>query len=331
MTRYAGVDIGGTKRAAVLVDASGTTLATAWDEHRGAWHGRIEASVVASLESLLGPAGLQPADLDGIGIAVAGLVGRDRSTLVHSPIIRETQVELGRVLARRTGRPVTVHNDANATLYGIVRRERRGAPAGAGGTGVRLLLTLGTGLGGAAMIGDRLLVGDHGFAGELGHVTVEPGDERRCACGSRGCAEQFASGRGIEELALASPPPEASLPLLAELGIAPPLAARDVVVLAGHGDPWAVDLLATSGRMLGRAIAILCVTLDPASVMIGGSLGHAAARWILPAAEAEMRTRWAYPADRPLPSLNVDPIGPYAAATGAALLAAASAEERSDG
>jgi glucokinase len=312
--RFVGVDVGGTKSAAVLIDGAGATIARTWTEHTGEWQGRLVVTVVTSIATLLEQAGTDLADVDGIGVAVAGLVGRDRSTVFHSPIVRETHLDLGTALATRTGRPVTVANDANAALYAIARHD--------GTSGVSVLLTLGTGVGGAVLVGGRLLVGEHGFATELGHITVDHTDPRPCVCGSRGCVEQYASGRGLEELARLEPPsPAATLPPEAAR-VAPRLSARGIVAAAEHGDPWATALLERAGAMLGRAVAILCVTLDPTTVTISGSLGHAAGRWLLPAATREMRDRWTYPAERPLPTLTIDSIGPYAAAAGAALLAA---------
>ena len=327
MNRFLGVDVGGTKAAAVLIDEAGTTLASRWTEHEGQWHGRLVETVTASIEALLAEAGVGVAGVDAIGVAVAGLVGRDRSTLVHSPLIRETHLDLGTGLSERLGRHVTVDNDANATLYGIAWHDRETGNAPPDPDRVWLLLTLGTGLGGAIMVGDEVLVGAHGFAAELGHVSVDYTDERTCACGSRGCVEQFASGRGLEELARLLPPPEVSVRTLEGLGLRGPVSARGIVAAAGADDPWATGLLDNAGIMLGRALSILCVTLDPAVVIVGGSLGHAAGRWLLPAARREMLARWVYPAERPLPRLALDSIGPYAAASGAALLAAASRDK----
>jgi len=321
MSRFVGVDVGGTKSAAVLIDETGATIASTWTEHRGQWQGRILETVASSIDNLLAQAGVGLAAVGAIGVAVAGLVSSDRSVLVHSPIIAETHLDLGARLSERTGRPVTVENDANATLYCIGGRNRPAGDRTSDDSRVSLLLTLGTGVGGAIMVGDRILVGEHGFATELGHITVDYSDERTCVCGNRGCVEQFASGRGLEELAELTPPP-ASVATLASHGATATLSARDIVAAAERGDPWATGLLATAGAMLGRAISVLCVILDPTTVTISGSFGHATKRWLLPAAAQEMRVRWTYPAERPLPRLAMDPIGPYAAAVGAAMLAA---------
>ncbi len=195
-----------------------------------------------------------------------------------------------------------------------------------GETAVTLLLALGTGIGGSIMVGDTIVVGENGYAAELGHIVVDFTDQRVCLCGGMGCVEQFASGRGIAELAALRPPPPSSHARLAAMGAAAPYSARSIVDAAGSGDPWAASLLAQGGAMLGRAIATLCVTLDPSSVLITGGFGHAAGAWLLPHAEEAMRSRWSYARERPLPPLGWDVIGPYAAAIGAALLAKAESE-----
>lgn len=323
MTYFVGVDVGGTKSAAVLIDGIGETAARHWMEHKGQWQGRLLKTVLSSIEGVMAEAEIGIDQVVAIGVAVAGLVSSNQSTVVYSPIIRESHFDLGAQLSDRLGRPVIVENDANATLYGITRTSRLTSDQSAGESHVALLLTLGTGFGGSIMVGDRIVIGEHGFAAELGHVTVDFDDDRMCVCGNRGCIEQFASGRGIEELAVVTPPPSSSRMIFGSLGVTAPYSARDIVAAAERGDPWAIGLLNLCGAMLGRAISILCVALDPTTVTIGGSFGHATGPWLLPAAVEEMRNRWTYAGERPLPHLAMDSIGPYAAAIGAAMLAAA--------
>lgn len=322
MTYFVGVDVGGTKSAAVLINSVGEIAARHWMEHSGDWRGKLLRTVLSSIEGVLAEGAIGIDQVTAVGVAVAGLVSSNQSTVVYSPIIRESHFDLGGRLSERLARPVIVENDANATLYGITRHARE-TGAQPGESQVALLLTLGTGFGGSIMVGDRIIVGEHGFAAEVGHVTVDYTDDRRCVCGNRGCIEQFASGRGLEELAVETPPPWTSRATLRSIGATAPYTARDIVAAAELGDPWAVGQLNLCGAMLGRAISVLCVALDPTTVIIGGSFGHATRRWLLPAAVEEMRSRWTYAAERPIPALTMDSIGPYAAATGAAMLAAA--------
>jgi glucokinase len=319
---YVGVDVGGTKSAAVVVDETGATIAEDWHEHGGTAVTPLPEIVLGSVARVVSAAGLAPGDPAAYGVAVAGLVGGDRSTLVHAAKLGVRRLDLGAALRERLAGPVVVENDANATLYG---HRARSAPAPAPTADERdvvLLLTLGTGTGGAILAGGRPLVGAHGFAGELGHVLVDPDDPRRCLCGAPGCVENYASGRGIGELAALCPAPAASRALLG-VDDGHVIASPEVVALAERGDAWAIGLLERAGRMLGRALTVLCITLDPGEVVIAGSFGHAAQRWLLPAARAEMTSRWPFVSERAVPELAVDTIGPYAAATGAALLSRA--------
>jgi glucokinase len=329
LSYYVGVDVGATKSAVVLADGTGAVIASRWIEHDGEWMGHLSETVLRAVDILLEGAPIGLSEIVAVGIAVCGLVSNDGGTIVYSPTLGEEGRDLGGEIAAALRRPVVVANDANATLLGHDRHDVPGERSAARpGTRISLLLTLGTGIGGAIMVDDTVLVGEHGFACELGHVIVDFDDQRRCACGNTGCVESYASGRGVAEMAVVTPPPPRSARLLSSLGAQPPYSARDVVGAADRGDPWATELLRLAGRMLGRAIAVLSVVVDPATVIVGGSFGHAARSWLLPAAIEEMRRSWSFARARPLPELVMDSIGPYAAAAGAALLAASTFEER---
>lgn len=333
MSRFVGVDVGGTKSAAVVVNEAGETLTRHWSEHgginvNGAVGARTLADIVlGSITAVLDAGRSAPEWVGAYGVAVAGLVSSDQSTVVNAAKLRVRQLDLGATLSSALGRPVLVQNDANAALFGHCQHSSAASVHGPAASEVVLLLTLGTGTGGALMAGGRPVIGAHGFAAELGHVLVDYDDDRVCLCGSVGCLENYASGRGLEELAALRPPPAASR-AAARLGVSQPVSSRTVVGLAYGGDPWAVALLEHCGAMLGRALTTLCTALDPTSVVISGSFGHATQRWLLPAAVTEMTRRWPFAAQRPLPELRLDTIGPYAAATGAALIALASENTR---
>ncbi len=331
MTYFVGVDVGGTKCAVTLVDEAGRMLGRSWAEHIDRQADELTDIVLAATRALLAEHALDAADVSAFGVAVAGLVSRDRSTLVRSPTLRAVDLDLGPRLAARLGRRVIVVNDANAALYGhmrLVTRMGDGVDGERAGSQPRvsLLLALGTGIGGSIMVGDRIVLGENGYAAEFGHVAVDFADQRICLCGATGCVEQFASGRGVAESALLTPPPPDSQARLTAIGASQPYSARAIVTAAGGGDPWAAGLLAHGGAMLGRAILTLCVALDPGIVLISGGFGHAAGAWLLPHAERELRSRWPYARERQLPPLRRDIIGPFAAATGAALLASSEPE-----
>jgi len=136
------------------------------------------------------------------------------------------------------------------------------------------MITLGTGIGGGIVIDGRLQRGAHGVAGEWGHMRVVP-DGRLCACGSRGCWEQYASGTALgqtaREVALTSP--AAAGRLLERVGgRAERLTGEDVARTAADGDPLALELVTEVGTWLGQGIADLAAVLDPEVVVIGGGV-----------------------------------------------------------
>ena len=295
-----GADIGGTKTAVVLCDAHGTIVEQVWAEHDPHRTESIAERLLPAVHRVLDHARVP---VRAGAVAVSGLVSHDRRTITHAPTLGARDLPLAALLETETRLPFAVLNDANATLLGHFT----GLPA----TEHRhvVLLTLGTGLGGAVAVDGRIVEGAHGFAGELGHVAVDYDDPRRCLCGAPGCVENFASGRGLAEMAA-----EAGL---GDAGEAAAYASRRVVERAAT-DAAVRALVERAGRMLGRAVTQLSIVLDPDEFIIGGSVGHAAADILLPAARAEMQARWPFAGIRALPELRVDSIGPFAGAVGAA-------------
>jgi predicted NBD/HSP70 family sugar kinase len=130
----------------------------------------------------------QYGDYGGVGVACTGQVDAAGGRIVYANRNVEgfTGTELGPLLEKRLGVPVTVDNDANAAALG------EGAYGAARGTQDFLCVTYGTGVGGAIVMGGKVYGGQSGVAGEIGHILTHPGG-RRCACGQRGCYEQYAS------------------------------------------------------------------------------------------------------------------------------------------
>jgi glucokinase len=151
-----------------------------------------------------------------------------------------------------------------------------------------LLLTIGTGLGGALVVGGNLIRGAWGVAAEVGHMRVVPGGHY-CGCGHEGCWEQYASGSALVRDAQAAliTQPERGMRLL-ELagGDADELTGPQVTQAAQEGDPLAVELLAELGRWIGEGSASVAALLDPAIVVIGGGVSAAGDLLLAPARNA---------------------------------------------
>ncbi len=306
-----GVDVGGTKIAAGVVDRAGQVL----DQVRV----QTPASTAAAVEAGICDAVAQLAarhEVSAVGLAVAGFVDQSRSVLRFAPNLPMADRPLRQVVGACTGLPVVVENDANAAAWG---EHRFGGGRGADDV---VMITVGTGLGGGIVLGGRLFRGAFGAAAELGHTRMVPGG-LLCGCGNHGCWEQYSSGRALvrEARALARTDPGAAARLL-ELahGDAEAIGGRMVTRAAAEGDPAAQGLLAVLGRWLGEGIADLASVLDPAVVVIGGGVSEAGDLLLGPAREAYEATLSAA-AYRPHLAIVAAELGNGAGLVGAADLA----------
>ena len=272
-----GVDVGGTKVAAGVVDEQGQVLARVRRATSAQVPGAAEQVITEAVREL-GKA----FPIEAVGIGAAGLVDQTRSVVRFAPNLGWREQPLRAQLERATGLPVVVENDANAAAWGEHRF------GGGRASGDVVLITVGTGLGGGIVLNGRLLRGAFGIAGEVGHVRLVPGG-RVCGCGNHGCWEQYTSGsaliREARELAATSPGRTARLLELA--GGDPSAITGDLVTrVAREGDPAAVALLAEVGKWLGEGIADLACVLDPAVVVVGGGVSEAGDLLLEPARAA---------------------------------------------
>ncbi|HZI95890.1 MAG TPA: ROK family protein, partial [Actinomycetales bacterium] len=220
-----GVDIGGTKIAAGVVDDDGTLLAKVRRETPATDVEAIEVAVADAVRELC-----EGRDVAAVGVAAAGYVDATRSVVLFAPNLAWRDEPLRADLEDRTGLPVLVENDANAAAWGEFRY------GAAREVDDMVLLTVGTGLGGGIVLHGNLLRGAYGVAAELGHVRVVP-DGIRCPCGQRGCWEQYASGSALVREARA-------------LARSSALSASALVELAG-GDPAPIRARRSASTSVG--------------------------------------------------------------------------------
>ena len=280
-----GIDIGGTKVAGGVVDETGAiTHRTRRDTpHRSTSPSVVENTIVESVEELLGQ--VDPADVVAVGIGAAGFVAEDRATVVFAPHLSWRNEPLRDALAQRIDLPISVDNDANAAAWA------EACFGAARGESHVVVITLGTGIGGALIIDGHVQRGRHGIAGEFGHMQIMPGGIR-CECGNRGCWEQYASGNALVREARAMI--EAGSPVVADLrsrlgGEPTALTGPFITEAAREGDPTARELLADSGEWLGIGLANLASAFDPGLFVIGGGVSAADEMLIGPAREAFRR------------------------------------------
>lgn len=273
----AGVDVGGTKVLGVLldddVDGAPVVLGRIRLDSLPGVAG-VTDQVVAAVEALCSSAGLEPADLDGVGIGVPGVVDPAAGTVEHAVNLGLIEpADLGGLVAARLGAPVRVENDLNAAALGAAAL--LGLPRGD-----LVFLAVGTGLAAGLLLDERLRRGAGGAAGEIGHVTYRP-DGPRCRCGQRGCLEEYASGRALEAAWQARPHSAAER----DEGPAP---AR-VMAAAADGEPWAVEVVDTFIDAVATAVRVLVLTCDPEHVVLGGGLAGLGAALLGPVRAALAR------------------------------------------
>jgi glucokinase len=306
-----GVDIGGTKVAAGVVDERGTIVATTHRATPADDVSRIEGVIAAAVGELT-----SKYDVEAVGIGAAGFVDAQRSTVMFAPNLAWRDEPLKASLQRRLGLPVVVENDANAAAWAEVR-----FGAGRGADHV-VTVTVGTGIGGGIVANGQLLRGQFGAAAEIGHVIVVP-DGRRCGCGLQGCWEQYASGRALvrEAHELVRVDPDTTGELLRLAGGRPENITGEMVTQAAQaGDGAALRCFEVVGRWLGRGLSGLAAILDPGLFVIGGGVSAAGDVLRAPAAAAfaASLTGRGY---RPVAELRIAELGAAAGLVGAADLA----------
>ena len=306
-----GVDVGGTKVAAGVVDEQGRVLATATRDTPSQDPRRTEDVIVEVVGELA-----VSHDVEAVGVGAAGFVDAQRSTVLFAPNLAWRDEPLRAGIEGRCELPVVIENDANAAAWGEVR-------FGAGrGEDFVVVLTVGTGIGGGIVLGGRLLRGRFGVAGEIGHINMVP-DGRRCGCGLEGCWEQYASGGALvkeaQELAEASPAMAADLLRLAG-GKAEMITGPVVTQAAQEGDVAALRCFDVVGTWLGRGMAQLAAVLDPGLFVLGGGVSAAGELLRGPAGRALLQYLTAR-GHRPHAELRVAELGPEAGVVGVGDLA----------
>ena len=300
-----GIDIGGTKVAALRVAEDGDVL----DRRERPTPADDVAATVETVSDLA--AELAAAGGEAIGVGAAGMVDFAAGVLRYAPNLAWREIPLRDLLSERTGLPCVVDNDANVAAWG---EYRFGAARGYRHV---LAVTVGTGIGGGIVADGELLRGAHGFAAEIGHIIVEP-DGPPCGCGNKGCWEQVASGRALGRLARAEVEREPAGRIAALAGGAQ-ASGRHVSEAAREGDPAAAAIFATVGRRLGEGIAGLVNILDPEVVIVGGGVAEEGAVLLEPAREAFLDAVEA-PEHRPEVPILAATLGNDAGAIGAAAL-----------
>lgn len=300
--RCAGIDVGGTKCLGVVWRDGRIIQEVRRDTPRGA------DEIVHTLADIVRELG----EVDSVGIGVPGLVTREGVLRAAPNLVNVAEFEVGPRLREMLQCEVAVDNDATCAA---VAEWSVGVAQGCDDV---VVVTLGTGIGGGLISGGRLVRGTNGFAGEIGHMVVDPSGPK-CVCGQHGCWERFASGNGLAYLGR----------IAADQGVARRVVelVRDVEDIRGEhirqaaleGDQEAVAIIDSFARWVALGLTNLTNLLDPAMIVIGGGLTSSGNLFLEP-----MR-RWFAdllysPQLRPHPQLVMATFAEYAGAVGAALL-----------
>ncbi len=309
---FIGIDLGGTTLKGALVSASGeilheTRVATEQDSSDKLFRQIVDTIEILKSDSRSGGRAA------AVGMGVPGLVNRKTSRIEVMPNLPElSHLDIISDLAAETGLPVMIDNDANAAAYAELQ------VGAARGLREVFFVTLGTGIGAGLIINGQIYRGALGFAGEFGHMTIDP-EGIECGCGNIGCLETIASGPNIvrrtrERLYRdrTSSLSRLAVPRDREF------TAEDIARAAREGDEMAQVMMERTGMFLGIAIAAVINLLNVEMVVMGGGVMDAGDLILKPTIK-ETRRR-AFPPSFNGSSIVIAELGPSAGMIGAALL-----------
>ena len=305
---YIGVDVGGTSVKIGLFDEEGDLLGKTSVPTPSLACGEGHAAVISGIEQLM--AGVQQPMLfvRGIGLAVpcpvpaSGVITMAANIEIDAPALKEAlEVRCPHALVRYV-------NDANAATMGEVWR------GSAQGHRSMVMVTIGTGLGGGVVVNGDVVDGAFGAGGEIGHICVNPAEERACGCGLHGCLEQYASASGVVSNYLR---------VCEERGVEPvelvgPSDSRSVFDAARAGDETALAAIDVAMDYLSLGLQIISAVVDPEVYVLGGG-ASASVDMFLDSLRAKYEAR-AFPASRAT-AIEVASLGNDAGIFGAAYVA----------
>jgi glucokinase len=278
-----GIDVGGTKCLGVVIDDSGNVV----QQFRlPTPHADALCDTLVEIVAQLGGA-------SSLGIGVPGLISPEGVIRASPNLVGAKELPLRQMVEDRLGKKVLVENDATCAALG---EWKIGAAQGATDAWV---ITLGTGIGGGFIAGSVLQRGAHGFAGEVGHMVVDPSGPL-CPCGRNGCWERYASGNGLSFLASG------------EKG-------EDVLSRAKNGAADAIDVVDTFARWVALGLVNLTNMTDPEVIVVGGGV-IVSADVVMPRISHWFEQLLYSPQHRAHPRLVAAQLGEQAGAIGAALL-----------
>ena len=263
-----GVDIGGTSVKVGLFESTGELL-DKWEvPTRKEEHGKyILSDVAASIRQRLAEKQITVADLAGIGMGVPGPVLPNGFVEVCVNLGWKNLNPQEQLSGLLDGIPVRSANDANVAALGEMWQ--------GGGKGYHdiVMVTLGTGVGGGVVMDQKIIAGQHGLGGEIGHIHVRDEETEVCNCGGVGCLEQVASATGIAREARRTMAASDKPSSLRQYG--DDVTAKNVLDEAKAGDEMACEIVEVVSRYLGLVLSQITMIIDPERFVIGGGVSRA--------------------------------------------------------
>ena len=302
---FLGIDLSGPTMRAALVTAAGEVV-----ERR---ESPIEADkLVPKVAEVVQELRNAHPEIAAIGIAIPGLVNRQTDRVIASRDLPSTvRDELHSEFMDATGLRVEIENDANAAAYGeyIVGAGR--------GSRDMFYVTIGEGIGGAIILDGKLWAGASGFAGEVGHITIDA-DGVECECGNMGCLETVASGPNIVRRANERLHRDGTSSL-SRLAINKNFTAADLAHEAKNGDDFSLMMIERTGKYIGTGVASVLNLLNIEKIVLGGGVMDAGDLILNPIIQ-EARRRAFQPCFEAT-QIVAAALGPDAVSIGAAMLA----------
>ena len=261
-----GVDLGGTTVKIALFNEAGDLL-DKWEiptdvSDNGC---RILKDISDAIHAYLQRSNIAYDQVIGVGIGVPGAV-LPNGTVNKCINLGWGKFDITGEFQKLVGFPVRAGNDANVAALGEFWK------GGGRGTRSMVMITLGTGVGGGIVLDGKLLCGEHGAGGEIGHLVLNRHETERCNCGKYGCVEQYCSATGIVRLAKKA---LGASELDSPLREIETLTCKDIFDAGKEGDAVALEILERVYGYLGQLVGLVCSTLDPQAVVIGGGVSKA--------------------------------------------------------
>lgn len=270
------IDIGGTLTKLGLVNEQGEILAqkvfdTEAEESFEVFMNRLEGQVTTLSEGL---------EVEILAVGVGAPNANSISGMIeYAPNLQwGDKVPLLDAVKSRFGKETVIANDANATALGEM------VFGSAKGMKNFVVLTLGTGLGSGIIVNGKLLIGEHGLAGEIGHVSIDP-NGRQCKCGLKGCLETYASVTGLKRTVFELMASMKSRSVLRKVSF-DDMTGEKIAMAALEGDEVALKAFANAADCLGDSMANTVAHLDPEAIILTGGLSKAGDLLIDPVVES---------------------------------------------